>query len=110
MKAWEICNDDLRLHDVGTAHSREGETVVRVSHVGICGSDLPKLLRPNSFPLPAPWRPGHEIVGIDPTGRAVAVDPLVPCGNCPRCTTGDTHLCAGLRRLGWERAPGARRC
>ncbi|MGH8901361.1 MAG: zinc-dependent alcohol dehydrogenase [Egibacteraceae bacterium] len=106
MKAWEIRNGDLGLHSVGSADPREGETVVRVSHIGICGSDLPKLLRPNSFALPEPWRPGHEIVGIDPTGHAVAVDPLVPCDTCPRCATGDTHLCAGLRRLGWDMPGG----
>ncbi len=106
MKAWEIRNGKLRLHDVESAHPREGETVVRVTHVGICGSDLPKLSRPNGFALPDPWRPGHEIVGIDPAGRSVAVDPLVPCGACPRCTTGDTHLCAGLRRIGWDMPGG----
>ncbi|MGH3832625.1 MAG: zinc-dependent alcohol dehydrogenase [Pseudonocardiaceae bacterium] len=102
MKAWEIRSGDLGLHEVESAHPREGETVVRVSHVGICGSDLLKLLRPNDFGLPEPWRPGHEIVGTDPAGRAVAVDPLVPCGACPRCISGDTHLCASLRRLGWD--------
>ncbi len=106
MKAWEIRNGDLGLHDVESAHPRESETVVRVSRIGICGSDVPKLLRPNGFALPEPWRPGHEIVGIDPTDRAVAVDPLVPCGTCPRCTTADTHLCAGLRRLGWDMPGG----
>lgn len=92
MKAWEIRNGDLGLHDVEPAHANEGETVVRVSHFGICGSDVPKLSRPNGFTLPEPWRPGHEIVGTDPTGRAVAVDPLVPCGICPRCGEGNTHL------------------
>lgn len=106
MKAWEIRGGDLSLHDVGPAHPREGETVVRVSHVGICGSDLPKLVLPNGFALPEPWRPGHEIVGIDPAGRSVAVDPLVPCGTCLRCTTGDIHLCANLRRLGWDMPGG----
>ncbi|MGL5808405.1 MAG: alcohol dehydrogenase catalytic domain-containing protein [Nocardioides sp.] len=102
MKAWEIRNGDLGLRDVGLGHPREGETVVRVSHVGICGSDLPKLRFPNGFALPEPWRPGHEIVGTDTAGRSVAVKPLVSCGTCPRCATGDIHLCAGLRRIGWD--------
>jgi threonine dehydrogenase-like Zn-dependent dehydrogenase len=102
VKAWEIRNGGLALHDVESAHPRESEITVRVSHAGICGSDLPKLLRPNSFSVPEPWRPGHEIVGTDPTGRAVVIDPLVPCGTCPRCATGDTHLCARLQRLGWD--------
>jgi threonine dehydrogenase-like Zn-dependent dehydrogenase len=100
MKAWEIRIGELSLHDVESVHPREGETVVRVSHTGICGSDLPKLARPNGFALPEPWRPGHEIVGTDQIGRVVAIDPLVPCGTCPRCTEGNTHLCPSLRRLG----------
>ncbi|WP_422647455.1 zinc-dependent alcohol dehydrogenase [Actinoalloteichus caeruleus] len=102
MKAWEIRNGELALHDVRPAQPRENETVVRVSHTGICGSDLPKLSRPDSFALPGFWRPGHEVVGLDPANRPVAVDPLAPCGNCTRCTTGDIHLCADLRRLGWD--------
>lgn len=102
MRAWEIRDDVLGMHEVESAQPREVETVVRVSHIGICGSDLPKLLRPNGFALPEYWRPGHEIVGMDPAGRIVAVDPLVPCATCPRCLAGDTHLCAALRRLGWD--------
>ncbi len=102
MKAWEIRVGELSLHEVESVHPREGETMVRISHTGICGSDLPKLERPKDFALPEPWRPGHEIVGTDQTGRVVAVDPLVPCGTCPRCADRNTHLCSGLRRLGWD--------
>jgi len=102
MKAWEIGNGTLGLHDVAPAHPPAGHTVIRVSHTGICGSDVPKLLSPSRFPLPEPWRPGHEIVGTDPTGLSVAVDPLLPCGTCRQCVTGDSHLCPGLRRLGWD--------
>lgn len=102
MKAWEIRNGVLDLRDIPPAHPSAGQTVIRVSHTGICGSDVPKLLSPSRFPLPEPWRPGHEIVGTGPTGRAVAVDPLLPCGTCRHCATGDSHLCPGLRRLGWD--------
>lgn len=102
MKAWEIRVGELELREVGSVHPREGETVVRVGYAGICGSDLPKLRRPNGFVLPELWRPGHEIVGMDQNGRVVAIDPLVPCGTCARCTDGATHLCFELRRLGWD--------
>jgi threonine dehydrogenase-like Zn-dependent dehydrogenase len=102
VKAWEVRVGKLGLHVVESVHPGEGEIVVRISHTGICASDLPKLLRPDGFALPEPWRPGHEIVGTDQTGRDVAVDPLVPCGTCTRCAAGDTHLCPGLRRLGWD--------
>lgn len=102
MKAWEVRNGVLGLRDLQPARPAAGEIVVRVSHVGICGSDRPKLLHPNGFSLPALWRPGHEIVGIDSAGRTIAVDPLVPCDACSRCAIGNTHLCASLRRIGWD--------
>jgi threonine dehydrogenase-like Zn-dependent dehydrogenase len=102
MKAWEIQNGKLALHDVEPARSRTDETIVYVSHIGICGSDLPKLLQPSVFALPSRWRPGHEIVGTDPDGQAVVIEPLMPCNICLRCVVGDTHLCSELRRLGWD--------
>lgn len=102
MKAWEIRQGELELHDVQAPRPNDGQVLVRVSHTGLCGSDLPKLLRPGNFALPEPWRPGHEIVGSDPSGRSVAIDPLVPCGTCSRCLDRDTHLCPVLRRLGWD--------
>jgi threonine dehydrogenase-like Zn-dependent dehydrogenase len=102
MKAWETRNGVLGLHDVAPAHPPAGHTVICVSHTGICGSDVPKLLTPSRFPLPEPWRPGHEIAGTDQAGRTIAVDPLVPCSTCQHCVSGDSHLCPGLRRLGHD--------
>ncbi|MGI9004077.1 MAG: zinc-dependent alcohol dehydrogenase [Pseudonocardia sp.] len=103
MKAWELHQGKLELRDVEPPRAPGAdETVVQISHAGFCGSDLSKLLRPTDFALPEPWRPGHEIVGTDPAGRPVAVDPLVPCADCTRCRAGDTHLYPQLRRLGWD--------
>jgi len=105
MKAWEVRQGQLGIHDVPVPQAHAGQAVVRVSYAGICGSDLPKLLRPKDFSLPEPWRPGHEIVGVNASGRPAAVDPLIPCRCCPSCILGDTHLCPGLRRVGWD-VPG----
>src|SRR5712692_9625239 len=102
MKAWEMHCGELGLHDVEPSRPRTDEVLVRVRYAGICGSDLPKLMRPTDFALPTPWRPGHEIVGVGDDGHSIAVDPLVPCRRCARCGSGDTHLCPHLRRLGWD--------
>jgi threonine dehydrogenase-like Zn-dependent dehydrogenase len=102
MKAWELRQSQLRLHDVERPGPGTDDAAVQVTYAGICGSDLPKLLRPNDFALPEPWRPGHEIVGTNDSGDPVAVDPLVPCGQCETCRSGDIHLCLRLRRLGWD--------
>jgi threonine dehydrogenase-like Zn-dependent dehydrogenase len=102
MKAWEIRNGMLGLHDVEEPTPSDGQVLIHVRHAGLCGSDLPKLLCPGDFALPEPWRPGHEITGTDTAGRAIAIDPLVPCRTCTRCTDGTTHLCPDLRRIGWD--------
>ncbi|MGH3715564.1 MAG: alcohol dehydrogenase catalytic domain-containing protein [Micromonosporaceae bacterium] len=77
--------------------------MIRVRYSGVCGSDRAKLRPGWSGPMPDPWYPGHEIVGVDArTGRLVAVDPLVPCRACSRCLRGEIQLCPRLRRIGWD--------
>lgn len=38
MKAWEVRNGVLGLHELQPAVPGAGEIMVRVSHIGICGS------------------------------------------------------------------------
>jgi len=102
MKAWEVIDGKLAYCDVPMPRAAPGEVVIQVTHVGICGSDVAKLRRPEAFALPEPWRPGHEIVGLDEVGQAVIVDALVPCGRCGSCAVGDIHCCPDLRRIGWD--------
>ncbi|WP_426300130.1 zinc-dependent alcohol dehydrogenase [Arthrobacter sp. R-11] len=89
------------------------DVLIRVSYTGICGSDFPivKGLHPRaSLPLVL----GHEITGIvehsgdggPPAGTTVAVNPLLPCGDCGACRRGLRHVCRKLRLLGID-APGS---
>jgi len=82
------------------------EVVVEVHACGICGSDLHYF--DGGFPPPAIC-PGHEIAGrivaVGATagielGTRVAVEPLVVCGNCPYCRTGNYQLCPQFRIIG----------
>lgn len=106
MKAWEVNDNRLTLDDVEPPTASRGETVLDIVYAGVCGSDLPKLLTPSAFDLPPRWRPGHEIVGVNPAGSVVAVDPLIPCEECAHCVGGDTPLCGALSRIGWDRSGG----
>lgn len=73
------------------APAPEGDGVlVRVASAGICGSDLHMV----DMDLPIGGILGHEFAGFTPDGQAVAVEPLAPCGHCPRCLGGDYNLCA----------------
>lgn len=106
MKAWEVTNNSLTLHDIEPPTVGPAETVLDVVLAGVCGSDIPKLRNPVAFDLPSVWRPGHEIVAVGPGHEVVAVDPLIPCGECRLCSVGDTHMCPSLVRLGWDRPGG----
>jgi 2-desacetyl-2-hydroxyethyl bacteriochlorophyllide A dehydrogenase len=90
-----------------------GAALVRVSYTGICGSDFP--IVDGRHPRAAmPLILGHEITGIleepggsgIPTGTRVAVNPLLPCGQCGACVNGLGHVCRNLRLLGID-VPGS---
>jgi threonine dehydrogenase-like Zn-dependent dehydrogenase len=87
MKAVHKTGRQVSLVD---AAAPEGEGVrVRVASAGICGSDLHLV----EMDFPVAGTLGHEIAGFAPDGRAVAVEPLAPCGACERCRGGDYNLC-----------------
>lgn len=76
--------------EVVEAPAPRGQGVrVRIRSAGICGSDLH--LVDGGFDLPHIL--GHEMAGIAPDGSAVAIEPLLPCGVCAQCRSGDYNLC-----------------
>ena len=87
MKAVRCCDKQVQVVDI-PAPSGEGVRV-KVASAGICSSDLHMI--DAGFPLPATL--GHEVAGTLSDGRAVALEPLAPCGHCDMCAQGDYHLC-----------------
>jgi alcohol dehydrogenase (NADP+) len=97
LQPWTFERRDLRPDDVA----------VRVSHVGVCFTDL-ELTRAagSTYPLV----PGHEMVGTvaavgdavteHAVGDAVAIGNVVDsCGVCGPCTSGDEMFCAEFPTL-----------
>ena len=86
-----------------------GETLVEVSHCGICGSDMHAWHGHDERRVP-PLVLGHEAVGIalngPHKGGRVAVNPLISCGACTHCRRQRPHLCAKRELIGM-RIPGA---
>jgi L-iditol 2-dehydrogenase len=90
---------DVRLHEEPVPTSNQGEALLRVTSVGICGSDLHWFMdgTTGDGDITSPFILGHEFAGVVESGkhagRHVAVDPLVPCGRCEFCKEGNPNLC-----------------
>jgi L-iditol 2-dehydrogenase len=106
---------DLRLADEPAPEPRAGEVLVRVTAVGICGSDLHWYDESGigEAVLSRPLVLGHEAAGVIASGprvgARVAIDPNLPCDACETCARGLGHLCARVRFLGHSDTDGAMR-
>jgi threonine dehydrogenase-like Zn-dependent dehydrogenase len=83
-----------------------GESIVKVSASGICGSDMHAYHGKDNRRIP-PLILGHEISGIIDKGKLdgkkVILNPLITCGECEYCTNGREHLCNKRIILGMNR-------
>jgi (R,R)-butanediol dehydrogenase / meso-butanediol dehydrogenase / diacetyl reductase len=93
-----------------------GEVQIAVSHCGICGTDLHIFHGVMDKRVRMPQILGHEMSGTVSAlgtgvstfqiGDPVTVMPLDPCGHCPACAAGHSHICQNLKFLGID-TPGA---
>jgi len=85
---------------------QKGESIVKVSASGICGSDMHAYHGKDNRRIP-PLILGHEISGtIDKgkeIGKKVVLNPLITCGLCEYCKKGREHLCLKRIILGMNR-------
>ena len=111
--------NDLAVLDVPVPEIGAGWALVRMTHCGICGSDVRYLRGDN------PWAKqtlgekrrnppniilGHEATGVveraaegcsaDWVAKRVAILAFGTCGECVHCRRGEEHLCAETRHLG----------
>lgn len=106
---------DLRLDEAPAPDAAAGQTVVRVTDVGLCGSDLHWFEEGciGDTRLTGPVVPGHEIAGVidhgPAAGTAVAVDPAIPCNSCPTCLRGHRNLCPTVEFAGHGTVDGGLR-
>lgn len=88
---------------------RTNEALVRVSRIGICGTDLHAFKGEQPF-FTYPRVLGHELgveitsVGENATGLRIgdrcAVEPYLHCGKCIACRKGKTNCCEWIQVLG----------
>jgi 2-desacetyl-2-hydroxyethyl bacteriochlorophyllide A dehydrogenase len=105
--------NEVQLLDRPMPQAADGEVVLQIEAVGICGSDL------HAWHGHDPRRQpglvlGHEFVGriaqSAAPGFAVGTrwtgNPLIVCGSCEYCVQGRNNLCANRTMVGMTR-PGA---
>ncbi len=100
---------DLALADVAPPEVPVGHVLVRITHSGLCGTDL-KIYK-GAIPAHYPLIMGHEMVGevasevnggTMPGGARVIIDPVLSCGTCFHCRIGQTNLCPAGGLIGRE--------
>ena len=106
----------IRTGDCAPQPPAAGEVQLRVSHCGICGTDLHIYHGAMDARVQMPLVMGHEMSGTVQSlgagvagyneGERVVVMPLAPCGDCPACRAQHSHICHNLDFLGID-TPGA---
>ena len=88
---------------------RQGEAVVKVKAVGICGTDL-HIFKEGRADVELPRVMGHELSGVVTAlgegtdnlavGDRVVLDPVMACGSCRICRAGHGNVCADVKCFG----------
>ncbi len=107
--------ETLEIGDCVAVAPAPGQVQIRVSHCGICGTDLHIFHGRMDHRVRVPQVIGHEMSGIVEAagagvswrpGDRVTVRPLDHCGDCPACRAGHSHICQRLKFIGID-SPGA---
>lgn len=100
----------LELQNVDSPTVRNGDALIKIDSVGICGSDM-HAWAGHDERRPAPLVLGHEasglIVGGPEAGSRVIVNPLVTCGTCGYCQSDRTNLCVSRQIISMPPREGA---
>ncbi|HWK45672.1 MAG TPA: zinc-binding alcohol dehydrogenase family protein [Stellaceae bacterium] len=105
-----ICDQPgtLSLIDRAEPQPKDGEVLVRIRRIGICGTDFHIFQGKHPF-LEYPRVMGHELSGEVAsapsgstlrTGEPVYIVPYLSCGHCIACRKGLTNCCQSISVLG----------
>lgn len=106
-----ICEqpDSFIVKEVEVPQHKEGEAVINIKRIGICGTDLHAYKGNQPF-FTYPRVLGHELAGdIDWVGEnpyglkkgdQVTIIPYLECGKCIACRNGKTNCCTEMKVLG----------
>jgi L-iditol 2-dehydrogenase len=104
----------IEFRDVPSPSPGEGQVLIRIKRIGVCGSDVH--VHHGKHPFTSyPVVQGHEFSGVVESlgegvsglrpGTKVTATPQEVCGACAPCRRGDYHICDMLKVRGFQ-APG----
>ncbi len=100
---------DMRIDERPDPTPQEGEVLVKVAKVGVCGSDVHYWhagglgVHKIKDPIILGHEVAGEVVGVGPgverlkIGDRVVMEPGVPCGKCLFCREGKYNICQSMR-------------
>jgi len=102
----------IEIRDIPMPQVKEGEALLKVKYVGICGADVASFTGNQPFTT-YPRIPGHEFSaeivtipenekGLKP-GDIVTCNPYFNCGECYSCQRGFVNCCTDNQTMGVQR-------
>lgn len=109
-KAVTLAPRSMRIEEADSLPVGAGQARVSVSVVGLCGSDYALFTGEHPY-ASFPRTQGHEFSGVLTelapdyaggltVGDTVAVEPVIPCGQCYACRRGRYNACCVLKVMG----------
>lgn len=102
---------EIIFRDIEIPEPKEGEVLIKMKRIGICGSDIHVYYGEHSG-TGYPVTQGHEVSGQIcklgegceefHVGQKVTVEPQVVCGECYPCRHGKYNLCENLKVMGFQ--------
>jgi L-iditol 2-dehydrogenase len=106
-----VANGEFKILNQALPQLHKGESIIKLSHVGICSSDINRAFRKGAYSYPLVM--GHEAMGYvyDAKGEfapgdKVVIFPLKPCFKCGSCKKGNFQTCSDYSYYG-SREDGA---
>lgn len=105
--------DQIEISEVPLPEVPEGWALIRTEFTGLCGTDF-SILHGTHPRATFPLIMGHEISGVvvragdggPEVGARIVAEPLISCGLCRACRSGNTHVCEQLGLYGID-TPGS---
>lgn len=109
---YDLAAGAVELRELSRPQPGEGEVVLAVGAVGVCGSDVHQYHATQSWPVATPVVLGHEFTGVVAAlgpgvsawhegDRVVSETAAFICGACALCRSGNYNLCPHRKGFGY---------